>query len=192
MTHVFISYARKEGKELAFKLYGSFSALAGWSAWLDTDIHAPNSFGAEIEREIKRADLVVVVLSPDVERPESFVRREIAFAQLLKKPIFPVRASRAMPPVDIAHLTWLDFFGVSYRATFAELLDMIGRALSLGTAAAPTPQPQPRAPQIVAPPSDPRLDFEWCEVPAGPFKMGGDPDAWRAWNGAEFVLDYTF
>lgn len=35
-------------------------------------------------------------------------------------------------------------------------------------------------------------EFAWCEVPAGRFKMGGDPDAWNAWEGAEFDLPYSF
>lgn len=45
-------------------------------------------------------------------------------------------------------------------------------------------------PGVLAPNGVP--DFEWCEVPAGPFMMGGDPDAWYAWAGGEFSLDYTF
>lgn len=34
--------------------------------------------------------------------------------------------------------------------------------------------------------------FEWCLVPAGPFFMGGDPEAHRAWSGGEFDLPYDF
>ncbi len=36
------------------------------------------------------------------------------------------------------------------------------------------------------------VEFAWCEVPAGKFRMGGDPDAWGAWAGAEFDLAYPF
>lgn len=34
--------------------------------------------------------------------------------------------------------------------------------------------------------------FIWCPVPAGPFVMGGDPDAENAWPGQEFELPYQF
>ncbi len=45
-------------------------------------------------------------------------------------------------------------------------------------------------PGVLAPGGMPEI--VWCEVPGGPFKMGGDPDAWGAWAGAEFDLGYPF
>jgi formylglycine-generating enzyme required for sulfatase activity/energy-coupling factor transporter ATP-binding protein EcfA2 len=45
-------------------------------------------------------------------------------------------------------------------------------------------------PGVLAPDGIP--DLVWCEVPAGQFKMGGDPYAPNAWHGAEFDLPYTF
>jgi len=35
-------------------------------------------------------------------------------------------------------------------------------------------------------------EFAWCEVPAGTFRMGGDPEAYNAWDGADYDLPYTF
>jgi len=35
-------------------------------------------------------------------------------------------------------------------------------------------------------------DLEWGEVPAGPFKMGGDPEAWNAWEGGIYDFPYLF
>ena len=35
-------------------------------------------------------------------------------------------------------------------------------------------------------------DIAWCKIPAGPIQMGGDPDAWNAWEGALINLDYDF
>ncbi|MBN1203094.1 MAG: SUMF1/EgtB/PvdO family nonheme iron enzyme [Anaerolineae bacterium] len=45
-------------------------------------------------------------------------------------------------------------------------------------------------PGVLAPGGVP--DMAWCEVPDGPFRMGGDPDARNAWDGAEFDLPYPF
>jgi len=45
-------------------------------------------------------------------------------------------------------------------------------------------------PGVLAPNGVP--EFAWCEVPARPFRMGGDPEAWGAWEGAEFDLPYPF
>ncbi len=195
MPHVFISYARKDGKELAFKLYGSFNALEGWSAWLDVNILVPRPFTSEIEREIKRSDAVVVVLSPDVERADSFVRKEIAFAQMLDKPIFPIRIGIVVPPVSIADLTWLDFSDGDYQELFSKLLNAIQRSVGT-TFPSPPPKPDPHhsSPLKLAAlyQIDSRLDFEWSEVAAGRFKMGGDAKAANAWQGKEFILNYPF
>jgi formylglycine-generating enzyme required for sulfatase activity len=59
--------------------------------------------------------------------------------------------------------------------------------LRIGLALADIGDPRPG---VLAPDSVP--DFLWCEVPAGPFQMGGDPRVYSAWGGAEFILDYAF
>jgi formylglycine-generating enzyme required for sulfatase activity len=35
-------------------------------------------------------------------------------------------------------------------------------------------------------------DIDWAEIPAGKFQMGGDPDAYNAWKGAEIDIPYTY
>jgi formylglycine-generating enzyme required for sulfatase activity len=45
-------------------------------------------------------------------------------------------------------------------------------------------------PGVLAPGNLP--DIVWCEVPGGPFQMGGDLAAYNDWLGAEFVLPYMF
>lgn len=35
-------------------------------------------------------------------------------------------------------------------------------------------------------------DIDWCQVPSGPFFMGGDPEAYTPWDGAEISIDYDY
>jgi formylglycine-generating enzyme required for sulfatase activity len=58
---------------------------------------------------------------------------------------------------------------------------------ALGRAVAGVGDPRPG---VLAPGGVP--DIVWCEVPAGRFKMGGDAEAFYAWEEAEFDLPYTF
>ncbi len=58
---------------------------------------------------------------------------------------------------------------------------------ALGRALAGIGDPRPG---VLAPGGVP--DMVWCEVPAGPFRMGGDAQALYAWQGAEFDLPYAF
>lgn len=49
-------------------------------------------------------------ITPSIEtNPESFVRREIIYAQTLKKPIIPLVFPPTNPIILINHLTWLNF-----------------------------------------------------------------------------------
>src|SRR5690606_6100977 len=63
------------------------------------------------------ADYVVVLLSPDVNRPESdtqrssFVLNEIEYAQNAHKPIIPVMAIKTRIPVQLAGIQYIDITG---------------------------------------------------------------------------------
>lgn len=66
--------------------------------WRDTrDVPPEQDFTAEIEKAIKAAGRLVVCVTPDVEREDSFVRREIAYAQL-KKPLLVARLPMSSRP----------------------------------------------------------------------------------------------
>ena len=67
----------------------------------------------QIEREIQRCDLTLVLISPDVNRHEqgqqvSFVRREIHTAQSLGKDIIVVLAQPTTVPTVIAGEQYID------------------------------------------------------------------------------------
>lgn len=108
---IFISYARSDGTDHAARLDTDLTHL-GYKTWRDKrSIDYYQDFSGEIEKAIRAADYVAVVVTPSVElNPQSFVRREIIYAQSKEKPIIPLIFPQATPPTLINHLTWIPFF----------------------------------------------------------------------------------
>jgi formylglycine-generating enzyme required for sulfatase activity len=115
MPHIFISYAKKDTRALAEKLFETISEMEGFSAWMDNSLDAAESWALQIQEQIDEADLVLVLLSPDVNRKptaqqrRSFVLNEIDYTQQEGKPILPIMAQQAKMPVQIAGLEYVDF-----------------------------------------------------------------------------------
>jgi tetratricopeptide (TPR) repeat protein len=136
--HIFISYARLDGRAEAQRLYEALVGR-GYRAWQDhRDIDPHQDFSGEIEAAIESARHVVVCLTPEIaRRKDSFVRREIIFAQGCKKPITPV-VFPGFPeghiPVLINHLTWLRFYDpaspsrLDFEAGFEALLTRLAES----------------------------------------------------------------
>ena len=75
--HVFISYARTDGKSYAERLDNDLQA-AGFSTWRDTrNINEYQDFSAEIEVAIRDASHLAVCVTPslDANRPASSAAR---------------------------------------------------------------------------------------------------------------------
>ena len=114
MPHVFISYAKRDTRPLADALYIALNAVPGLSAWMDKSLQAGSSWAYQIQDEIDKADYVVVLLSPDVNRRpsatqrRSFVLNEIDYAQEGHKPILPAMAIRTRTPVQLAGTQYID------------------------------------------------------------------------------------
>ncbi|MBI5930834.1 MAG: toll/interleukin-1 receptor domain-containing protein, partial [Chloroflexi bacterium] len=119
--HVFISYARKDGTAYAARLDATLPQQ-GFNTWRDQrGIDPTQDFTAEIERAIENASYVVTCITPDVRRDDSFVRREIQFAQILKKPIIVARFRDVAPPISVINHTSIDFFRESWTTAFERL-----------------------------------------------------------------------
>lgn len=88
-SHVFISYSRKDSE--AMQRIVSFLRGRGIKAWVDNERLVPGTpiWEEEIEKAIKGAFAILVVLSPDAKGSE-WVRREITLADQFRKRIFPV------------------------------------------------------------------------------------------------------
>lgn len=114
--HVFISYARADGSEHALELERALR-IEGFSTWRDVrDIDPSADFTSEIENAIKSSHAVVLCVTPDINRPDSFVRREIAFARLVNRPILVARFADIPLPISVASNTYIDFHNSSDTA----------------------------------------------------------------------------
>jgi len=134
--HVFISYAKIDTRDLALELRDRIIALEGVTAWMDESLEPASSWAAQIQREIDRCDVMVVLVSPDVNREEtdlisaSFVLREIDYAQQIRKPIIPVMAQKTRMPVQIAGIQYIDL-ARSQDAGFERLMRSIRQRAGL-------------------------------------------------------------
>lgn len=119
---VFISYARRDGRDLALRLKQDLVTV-GHSVWLDTaEIEGGSSWSSEIEAAIEQCDIAVALLSH-----ASFIS-EICRAEQLRalrkgKPVIPVLVQpNAERPLHLEHLNYRDFSDPSqYKDRFALL-----------------------------------------------------------------------
>jgi formylglycine-generating enzyme required for sulfatase activity len=113
--HIFISYAKADTYNLAIQLRDELRKLAGVTVWMDETLEPGESWALQIQQEIDAADSVIVLLSPDINRPisgtqhRSFVLNEIDYAQQENKPIIPIMAQPTRIPVQIAGVQYIDF-----------------------------------------------------------------------------------
>src|SRR5688572_10060958 len=133
-NHIFISYARRDGSDYAIKLDETLPQF-GFATWRDKrGIDAAQDFTAEIENAIESASYVVTCITPDVRRDDSFVRREIGYALVVRKPVLVARFGDVTPPISVVNNTWIDFFA-GWDESFARLVDLLRGA--------PPPKPAP-------------------------------------------------
>jgi hypothetical protein len=121
--HVFISYSRDDGEPYVSQLEQRLGARH--RVWRDKrDLRPDQDFTADIERGIEAASHVVVCLTPDTKRDNSFVRREIQYALAIKRPVIPVRCADIPPHVSIINNEWVDYFK-NPDAAITRLLEII-------------------------------------------------------------------
>jgi len=108
-SRVFLSYARADGLDAVVTVQKELECN-GFEVWRDLrNLDTFNDFSVEIERAIEATDLFVVVLTSSIAAsPDSFVRREILYAQSKHKRIVPIRIGTAPVPILINHLTWIE------------------------------------------------------------------------------------
>jgi TIR domain len=110
---LFISYSREDyrwAQRLATAL-----ETAGHKCWIDRQrINAGDVWRLDIENALKQATAVAVIVTQAAGKPESFVRRELHYASVLGKPIYPIVpepvAAEAMP-MQVAELQQIQCAG---------------------------------------------------------------------------------
>ncbi len=90
--HVFMSYSRRD--DIVMRRIVAFLRKKGIKVWVDNEKLIPGTpiWEEEIEKAIKGASAIVVILSPDSKNSE-WVRREISLADQYRRRVFPVLVS---------------------------------------------------------------------------------------------------
>lgn len=136
--NVFISYGRRDGRELALALSRDLQA-AGCSVWLDTqEIPGGADWLQKIEVAIDHCDVTLALMSP-ASNDSQWCRAEQLRALRKSKRVIPLRATvDAECPLHLEHLNQLDFSNAgSYDAALRDLLSDI----TAGQAFAPVRPP---------------------------------------------------
>lgn len=136
ITNIFISYGRKDARELALRLSEDLQAV-GYSVWLDTaEIPGGANWGQEIETAIEFSHIMIAVLSP-AAYDSQWCRAEQLRATRKGKRIIPLMAvAGSEVPLHLEHLNYLDFTNTDrYDEMFRDLLSDItaGSAFRLPT-----------------------------------------------------------
>lgn len=133
--HIFISYAKQDTRELAFKVQDVLMQLDDVSVWMDASLEPASSWASQIQQEIDQCDCVIVLLSPDVNRPaqkRSFVLTEIDYAQTENKHIIPVMAVETKIPLQLAGIQYIDL-ATNQAVGIEELVRAVGRQGEVNT-----------------------------------------------------------
>jgi adenylate cyclase len=123
--HIFISYARGDGSKFALQLYDDLETRH-INAWLDVyDIGPGDDFYSAIDRGLKGATTVVVILTP-LAVMSAQVRSEWNSALNLHIPIIPLLVLTCEVPAILNIFNWIDF-RTEYDAGIAALRRRISR-----------------------------------------------------------------
>src|SRR5678816_421812 len=104
MARVFLSYAR-EDVETARKLAGVL-ADAGQTVWWDRHVHGGANFSEEIDRELKNAQVVMVLWSPS-SIASAWVQDEAAEGRDSGR-LVPATLDSVKPPLGFRQLQCID------------------------------------------------------------------------------------
>jgi hypothetical protein len=118
---VFISHATTDGADYAARLDRELRQHRV-DTWLCArDMYEAVDFTSELEHAIDAADRFIACITSDVLRPNSYVRREIAYAELCGKPIAVARFVRVRPPISVVTKTFFEFHQ-DWETAFGRLL----------------------------------------------------------------------
>lgn len=97
MSYIFISYSKKNknyADKLAKKLLDE-----GFDIWIDARIESGENWWNAIMKALRECDAFIVIMTPEAE-DSAWVAREIAIADSLEKPVFPLLLKGSTNLVD--------------------------------------------------------------------------------------------
>ncbi|MAU09406.1 MAG: hypothetical protein CL607_06270 [Anaerolineaceae bacterium] len=172
---IFISYAKKDAREIALALADALAEVDGLEVWIDRSLRAGRSWELQIQQQIDDCDVMIVLYSPDINRhklgqPESYVLTEIAYAKYTaKKPIIPVMAIQTDALISLTMEHYIDF---TISGVISKLVEALCSELEIASDVELS-ELEKSAEAIRTIIGEP---FEWCEIPAGEFLYGKDKE----------------
>lgn len=145
---IFISYGRKDARDLALRLRDDLEA-AGFTIWLDlSEVPSGGDFTRHIEQAIDQCDVFLALLS-QASADSTWCRSEQLRALRKGKRVIPLLVQAdAEPPLYLEPMNFLDFSDETrYVALFKDLVSDINSAQAFQDPA-PADAPKPRRPSV--------------------------------------------
>ncbi len=177
MPHFFISYAKKDTRQLVLQLETALKALPDVTTWVDKSLKAGRSWEIQIQTEIDRCDYMIVLYSPDINRhkqgeDESYVLTEISYAKYTAhKLIIPVMAQKTDAPISLTTAHYIDFTlsGLTLNDIIAAICEEAGILVGAQGFAPTAPSIRPTSLSIMPAP------FAWIDIPGKGYSIAKYP-----------------
>lgn len=119
-TKVFISYSRADTEYVSHLV----DALRerGFDTWFDANIRTGNEWDNAIEREIKAAQVMVLILSESSVASDN-VKDEMSYALQLNKFVNPIKIGECDIPMRLARRQFIDFDAIGFEEGLNRLIE---------------------------------------------------------------------
>ena len=163
-NHIFLSYSRTD-TDMMQRIKKSL-VLAGFQVWTDEGIKPGTpSWTNSITTAIKLSACVVCLVSPDAAE-SSWVDREITYAEMLEKPIFPVLIRGTRADAIIFRLVNIQDIDISQDySKIDQLIERLNEIIDVDAKSERAVNLPPTVPNALPQP------FEWCEIPMGEARL---------------------
>lgn len=108
---IFISYSRKDTYDFAIDLADNINKIPGLIVWIDKKLRAGEEWERTLKQQIEQSDQMVVLISPDIHRGDSWVAKEIALARASNKTILPFIVQSTNIPSSLENIHCDDISG---------------------------------------------------------------------------------
>jgi hypothetical protein len=171
---IFISYSRADSDYVA-RLVDALRNK-GFDVWFDKNIRTGNEWDNTIEREIKNADAMVLILS-DTSVQSDNVKDEMSYAMQLSKNVIPIKIEECDVPMRLARKQFIDFTQTGLDKGVNRLVDDISHALEMPPPKISTASPAQKPMDSTASEAPPKEPVHAPATTAAPAKSSGSNKA---------------